>query len=80
MVSQREKLERIEKMLGWIEEETGVKYTVDCFAPRYYNINKSLLRGGVSLRTTGELAHIESYLRGWLDCLHEQKHGNNKGV
>jgi hypothetical protein len=32
MVSQREKLERIETVLSWIEEETGVKYTVEqCF-------------------------------------------------
>jgi hypothetical protein len=81
MVSQREKLERIETVLGWIEEEKGVKYTVDAYAPRLFNLNQVLKGGCVSMRTTGDLAHIASYLQGWWECLREQKHGNKyKGM
>jgi hypothetical protein len=83
MVSQREKLERIETVLSWIEEETGVKYTVEQYKPKGFNLSKPNKGGGVSTRTSGDLAHIASYLQGWWECLYDRKHRpftNIKGV
>jgi hypothetical protein len=83
MISQREKLERIETVLSWIEEETGVKCTVEQYKPKGFNLSKPNKGGGVSTRTSGDLSHIASYLQGWWECLYDHKNRpftNIKGV